>query len=683
MIRLRKILLCDYIYYLLLLLVIIFTIFKVNINYKSNLDINTKDIKGTITNINFNGSKLNIIVKSKEKIKANYYFKTIREKEFVKNNIHLGDKIIINGTLNKPPIPKTKGLFNYRKYLQTKKIIYICKINQIKVIKQNNNIFYKLKEIIVNRCQNRYLKVFILGDKSQIDINILKRYQDLGISHLFAISGMHINLLSLILLKILKIIKIKEEKRLKIVSIVLLFYLFITGLSASVLRSVLFFIFFSINKINYLYIKNINIFIIVLSLSLLINPYYIYDIGFLYSFSISGTLIIMSKYINKFNNYCIKLLVTSYISFIVSIPISLYYFNQLNLLSIIYNIFYVPYVSFIVFPLALISFLIPKFTFILELSITILESSVNIISKFDCLKLVFCNLNKFFYLLYIIIIIYVLNNLLKNKNKKILLLIVLLICHYLKPIVFDKPYLLMIDIGQGDSILIHSKNKNMLIDTGGVAKYINKDFKEINNNSLALTTTIPLLKKEGISKIDYLVITHGDFDHIGEAINLVNNFKVKNIYINDNKVNFLEKRLINEFKYTKKLKEKEIIKLGNLYMMSLNHNLGNENDSSIVLYLKSKTKKLLLMGDASIKTERVLLNNYNLDNIDILKVGHHGSNTSTSKEFLETIKPKLALISAGVNNKFNHPHEETINRLKKHKIIVKTTQELGSVKIYL
>ena len=169
---------------------------------------------------------------------------------------------------------------------------------------------------------------------------------------------MHITLLSSILLKILGKLKLKEKLKYFVVGILLVFYLVLVGFSASILRAVLFFILFSINKIYYFYVKPTNIFITVLFISIIINPNYIYDVGFLYSFSISFSLIVLGDYINKYHNYFLKLLMTSLISFIVSIPITIYNFNQINILSIIYNLFYVPFISIIVFPFSLLNFFI-------------------------------------------------------------------------------------------------------------------------------------------------------------------------------------------------------------------------------------------------------------------------------------------------------------------------------------
>ena len=678
MLKLRKILLCNYLYYIVLIVCLIITITRINLPRNSKYKLSDKQILGIVTNIGIDGNKLDLTIRAKEKIKAYYYFTTVEEKESISNLINLGDELLLKGSLKEIEKNKNEELFDYKKYMKIKNINYIQEVEEIILVKKNTNIFYNLKQLVINRCKNNYLKVFILGDKSLISTDIINSYRDLGISHLFAISGMHITLLSNYLLKLLTKLKVKEEKRYFVVSIFLLFYLFITGISASVLRAVLFFILFSINKIYYFYIKGTNIFIVVLIISLFINPYYIYDVAFLYSFSISFALIVMGDYINKYKSYIKRLFLTSVISFIVSIPITLYNFNQLNLLSIIYNIFYVPYISIIVFPLSLLTFIFPFLDDIFSIFINILEKSCLILDKISLLKIVFCNNHILFYFGYVILILVSLTGIKKSKFKYSMFLIVVLMFHYLQPIVFDKNYMVMIDVGQGDSILIHSKNKSILIDTGGIISYYNEDWQIKNKtNSIVLNTTIPMLKKLGISKLDYLILTHGDADHMGEAINLVENLKVEKAILNSGDLNNLEKNFIKKFDNYEIAYDGYQFNLGDFSFLSINSVLGEENDSSIVLYSVIDKYKLLFMGDASIKSELSIMNKYNLGKIDILKVGHHGSKTSSSKEFIDYINPKYSLISVGEDNKFGHPNKNVMENLNKSKIY--RTDKQGSV----
>ena len=662
MLKLRKILLLDYIYFIFFFIVIILTSIRLLIPKTSNYNINTNQVIGIVTNIKEKDKQVTITIKAKEKLLMTYY------KNKLNINLNLGDKIKVIGELKEPKNQKTKNLFNYKKYLYRQNIFYTISPIKIEILSKNKNIYYYLKQKIINRFnKNAYLNTFIIGDKNYIDSNIKKSYQENGISHLFAISGMHITLLVSIIDKILLRLKIKEYTRFKITIFILTIYLLLVGLSPSILRGVLFYFLFKLNNLYYFYIKPVNLFIIIFSISLLINPNYLYDVGFQYSYLISLSLICLSKEL-KSNNYFISLLKVSIISFIVSIPITLYNFNQINILSIFYNLIFVPLISIIIFPFTLIVFIIKPLEPIYNLLILVLENLSLYLSKILFGKLVFYKLSYIIYLIYfLLILLYIF----RTKKEYIILLFIFLIIHYFYPCIKNETYINFIDVGQGDSILIHKDNKSILIDTGGSLT---------NKGNISNNTIIPLLKSYGINKIEYLILTHGDYDHMGEAINLVDNFKVEKVIFNCGPYNDLEQELIKvldkkKIKYYSCIKELNIDN-NKLYFLQIKE-YDNENDNSNVIYTELNGYKFMFMGDAGIEKEKDILEKYNISNIDVLKVGHHGSNTSSSKIFIDEINPKYSIISVGKNNRYGHPNKEALDNLKNSKIY--RTDQDGSI----
>ena len=664
MLKLRTILLSKYLYYGIFLIALIYTSIILNIPKTSNYKKPPTTISGTITSLTIIDNYLKITLKSStESFILSYTFKNTKEQEEFKKTYHLGNEILVKGEATKP---KNNSNFNYQKYLERKNIYYLIKVKEYSLISSKQNIYYFFKERIAYHLHNNsYLYTFIYGDKSYISKEVIRSYQTNEISHLFAISGMHITLLSSLILKLLKKLKVKENTSYFITIIFLLFYLLLVGPSASILRGVLFFILFSLNKIYYFYIKPFHLFLLVLSISLIFNPFFIYDLGFLYSFSISLALIETSSYLQ--GNYFISLLKTSLISFLVSIPISLYNFSSLNFLSIIYNLFFVPLISIIIFPLSLIlvfcPFLLPIYNFL----INILESLSLFLSKISILTFTFKRINIIFYLLYYPLIILFINGLIKKERKQYLPLIIILLIHYSYPFFLNETYVKVQDVGQGDSIIIHSNNCTILLDTGTSTD---------NNYSLSVNTTIPTLKKLGIKKIDYLLLSHGDKDHAGDALYLLEHFKVKNIYMNLGEKNYYEKAIASKYDYHI-AKEGTTINCGDLVLIQLNKEFPEENDSSSIYYMKYNETSFLFMGDATTISERYIIENYELSNIDFLKVGHHGSNTSTSKSFYNTIRPKYSLISVGKNNRYGHPNKEVLENLKDSKIY--RTDQDGSI----
>ena len=173
---------------------------------------------------------------------------------------------------------------------------------------------------------------------------------------------------------------------------------------------------------------------------------------------------------------------------------------------------------------------------------------------------------------------------------------------------------------------------------------------------------------------------HGDYDHMGEAINLVENIKVEKVIFNCGKSNYLEKELIKvlnrkKIKYYYCIKELNIDN-NKLYFLQTNI-YDNENDNSNVIYTELNGYKFMFMGDASVTTEKEILDKYNLSDIDVLKVGHHGSKTSSSKYFIDAINPKYSVISVGRNNRYGHPNKEVLDNLYNSKIYI--TDQDGSI----
>lgn len=646
---------------LLFSLVLYVYIITSNLIYKTNYQEGYIELIGVIHEINIKNDKIDIVLNAKEKILVSYY----------SDNCHykLGDKVKIMGQLNKPSINSVFNLFNYRNYLLSKKIYFHLKADSVEKVSNNDNWFFKIKNSIIDKINtyksSTYLKTFILGDQSEINNNMKLIYQENGINHLLAISGMQVTLYANLMLFILN--KVFKKGNHMLVSIFLMIYAFLTNLMPSIVRAVLFFTFSKL-KLN-----RFDLMMIIAGMMLIYNPYYIYNVGFVFSFLISLFLINYGYLIEQYKNYLIKLLVTSLICFLVSIPILINNFFTINLMSPIINIFFVPYVSFIIFPISLLTICFPIFDPLLLILVNFLEYSSIVFNNIN-INLIFSKVPFIIFILYYVIIVLVL-----NKSKYIYLLIIFMFIHYNIRLFMNNSYLTMIDVGQGDSILLEIKGGAILIDTGGVFT--------TSNYSMAISKTIPYLKSLGIKNLDYLIITHGDHDHIGEAWNLVSNFKVNEVIFNSGNNNDLELKLINlldikKIRYQFINKGKIIYKKHELHFIN-DKDILNENEDSLVLYTKIANQNILFMGDTGKETEKYLLNTYNLSNMDILKVGHHGSKNSSDQLFIKKTTPKISLISAGLNNQFKHPHQEVIDSLDNINSLTYVTSINGSIRINL
>lgn len=650
--RLRHILQSKYLIKIITIIIFIITLLYTNYYpFKSKYTKDDKEFIGIVTKYEVKEDKITIEIKAKEKLLITYKY---QDKEF--NNLSYGDKIKVKGTLITPSKNTNQNTFNYQKYLYYKKIYYLVEATSINKIANNHNYLYTIKNTLyqkINKLKSsNYIKTLLFCDNT-LSKEIKESYRINGISHLFSVSGMHINFFVSIIYLYLN--KITYNKRIKylITNIFIITYLILFP-SSSLLRSAVMSILYSINYLLKLKIKKIDILLLTLGVSLLINPFIIYDLGYIYSYTITFFLVLSSSTLKK-KNKINKIIYISLLSFLVSIPITIYNSYEINIISILLNIILVPIISIIILPLTILTYIFPILDSILYLFTNTLETISLFISKINITKMIFPKPSLLIIVLYYIIF------LLSYQNKKYFYLnIILLIIIYISPYLNSNFEVVMFEVGEADCHLIkYPYNKNtILIDTG-------KNEYKIKNE------VIPYLKSIGIKKIDYLIITHGDEDHIGGSITLINNFQVKNVILNKGTFTDIEKELI------KNLNKKKIpyqininkINLSNhtIYLLN-NTKYNNENDNSIITYFTYQKYKFLYMGDASITTEDNLLENYNLNNISILKVGHHGSNTSSSKDFISQINPSISLISVGENNIYHHPNKEVTNNLSKSRI---------------
>ena len=651
MIKLKNILQSKYIFFILLLITIISSLIRINLK---KVDIETP-FEGILENYTIDGNKLSFILKNKYSLKCTYYIKDENELNILKN-LNLGISLRVEGSIDNPKSNTIPNTFNYKKYLKSKKIYKVMSVENYKAINYKTNIIYTIKNKIVKQIDKykskRYISAFILGDKKYLDDEIKKRYQELGVSHIFAISEMHVSLITGILFFILK--KVKDNLKYFIVISFLIIYVFLTGLQASVLRSVSFFIVNYLNK-KYSFDLDIkNVFLIAVIILLIIYPNLIIDIGFQYSSIISFSLINFSCLIK--GNYLKTSLTISIIAFLVSLPITINNNFEINILSIINNLFIVPYISYILYPFSILTFFIPIFDNLLFIFCNLIEE---VSSHLLVLNIIIPKMN-----IITIIIYYLCLYIFLKTYKKIYLVVILCLILINKYFYIIDPsyYIYYLDVSQGDSSLIRYKNEAILIDTGGSVSFKEDEWKKKKEYHIT-DSTITFFKSIGVSKIDYLILTHGDADHLGDSLNLLENFKVKKIILNNGEINTYEKKLQKyKNKITKEYNSKINIKFLNTKIYD------NENDNSIVIYLNIHNIKFLFMGDASINVEKEILEKYNLTNVDFLKVGHHGSDTSSGKEFIDEINPKYSIISVGKNNRYGHPKDKVLNNLSNSKI---------------
>lgn len=386
---------------------------------------------------------------------------------------------------------------------------------------------------------------------------------------------------------------------------------------------------------------------------LLLKPSLILNSAFYLGFGISILMAFMQGTLRRYGKIKQKLY-TSLLIYVLILPLNINATYKLSLFG--------PLIQFILRPLGVIIFTFAYISFLLNFVfspiypfIWAINWIITTLSQLD-FYLDFAPLPKLimyiYYSLYLVVIYSWEIKLLPLQNNGVFALASILLLNLLPVRNTFTEAVYFINVGQGDAILFRSKDVGVLIDTGG-SKYF--DISE--------EVILPFLIKHKINYLHSVIITHNDFDHSGALPNIL-------------RANPNSKLITSsgDFPYT----------VGDLTFYNLNNQSAlslDNNDSSLVLYCEFMNKRWLLMGDASIKVEEEIIKSYPTLSVDYLKVGHHGSNTSTSSEFINQIKPKEAIISVGLNY-YGHPHQEVINTLIDANVKIRRTDIESTIAYY-
>jgi len=550
--------------------------------------------------------------------------------------INLGDY----GTFETKDITlNTSSLFNYQEYLENSGYKYFKSLNKMEV-KDNYFVISKIQNYMMKRsevCGNTkgYINTLLFG-KKDLEESIYNSSIDLGISHLLAISGTHVSVFLFILSFILdKLFYFSKPKNIIIV-LFLIFLVFVTNLSISVIRSSFIYLAPIILAKNHKFTKLDYLSMIAIIL-IIINPKIIYLTSFILSFFVSFLLITFIKFDNK-TNKLLGLIKTSFIVFIFTLPVVINLNYEFNIMTIVLSPLASTYFELILIPLSIITYIIPSINNFTVLFFDLYDNFISIISTINFTKIIMGNISIFFIALYFIFLLKITASKKLNKIKWIFSLLLLLTVIYVRPYLNNSFEIKMLDVGQGDSILItYPKCEYVIL----VDSY---------NNAC------DYLKYYGIKKIDLLILTHGDSDHINDFSEVYNTYKPKEIITTKYTTSTELKELINTYNI------KEVISgYCNNYIEVLGpiNKSESENDNSLVVRINYQNESFLFMGDAEYSEENDLIDRYqNYLESSFLKAGHHGASTSSTSKFLSIVNPSYVLVSVGINNKYGHPNND-------------------------
>lgn len=612
-----------------------------------------------------------------------------------KADLNLGDLITFQGVLKEPMQNTNPKLYNYKLNLLSEKIYATMTVKdyQIRTIKNENKFKYRIKDTFVKDVEtlfNRYLNEensqlmtsILLGKSSYLDEDNLLLYRDLGLAHIMAVSGLHIGIISGFLIFLFSRLGIKRRLNITLSLAIIWTYGFLIGYPPSIMRaSIMFSLLFYSTIIHEPY-DSINTLSIACFILLLINPYFLFNIGFQLSFVAAFSIVFFTPYIKEMF-YPYKGKVTNTIAALLAVnlgllPIQAYYFNRIGLFSILANLILLP-----LFSIALIlGFIMLGSLYILGYLNIVIGPILNLLLRlqYRLIEIIPSQVFKvyspelptiilYYLLLMLILKVITIENLKKSILNVITIYLIFLIMINSILVFSDKSIELhFIDVGQGDSILIRTKDGDYLMDTGGSPM---ESAFDISKN-----ITLPYLEKLGISRLKAIFITHFHADHCQGLPLLVENIKVDNIvasYIpKDNDLPII------------------IVKQGDQIILDKNTKLtiiwpdkaksNNENNMSLVGLLSYYNRHVLLTGDIEKEVEPLIGDKLN-KSIDVLKVPHHGSKTSSTEIFLEKLRPTIGIISVGRNNLHNHPSPEVVWRYNDYGSTLYRTDENGLIKL--
>lgn len=637
------------------------------------------------------------------------------------SNLHLGSVVAVRGILEPFPASRNPGEFDYGRYLELQEIEGVARVtekNGIQIIDSSEGfslgvLFASLRRScsgVLERYsapeQANFLKGVLLGDRGDIAPELKQSFIDTGTIHILAVSGFNVGIIALICFSIFSLFRLPKIVIVIATAVVILAHMFLTGATASVVRAT---IMASVLLIGALIERKTDIYnsLSVAALIILLwDPKQLFDVGFQLSFTAVFSIVyfypLLVQWIKKTPerygkfkgiDYTLKLLALSLAAQLGTIPFTAYYFGRVSVVSLVANLVVVPLVGFntmLGFITIAVSFVSPWVAGCYAVSnnmlVTALLSCVRIASKVPLAYVETANLTASFPFFYYIGVvgIFNLNKPRFVKSALVLFLVVLNVATFGNVFAYKEPALVLtvLDVGQGDALLLELPNgKHILVDAG--AKSYTYDAGE--------KVVVPFLKRKGINSLDAVCITHAHSDHLGGVSSVLRHIQMNRI---------IEANVSNTGELYKQIKD--IAQELNVPMQGVSAGAALDfdpdvriyvlhprlpadstarlNNASIVLKVVYGKTSLLLAGDVELGAEEKIMERYGpLLASDVLKVGHHGSVTSSSANFVQKVKPTFAIISVGRYNKFGQPSPLVIENLKAHNVKIQRTDHAGAV----
>ena len=639
--------------------------------------------------IKVNGDSLSFRGKADGRTFQVYYkLQSEEEKEQFQALIDLYE-IELEGKLSEPEGQRNFGGFDYQAYLKTQGIYQTLNIKRIQSLQKvgswdigENLSSLRRKAVVWIKTHfpdpmRNYMTGLLLGHLDTDFEEMNELYSSLGIIHLFALSGMQVGFFMDAFKKLLLRLGLTQEKLKWLTYPFSLIYAGLTGFSASVIRSLL-------QKLLAQHgVKGLDNFALTILVLFIIMPNFFLTAGGVLSCTYAFILTMTSKEGEGFKAVARESLVIS----LGILPILSFYFAEFQPWSILLTFVFSFLFDLVFLPLLSILFILSFAYPVTQLNLVFewLESIIRLVSQMASRPLVFGQPNAWLLILLLVSLALVYD--MRKHIKRLAgfsLFIVVLFFLTKHPLENE---ITMLDVGQGESIFLRDvTGKTILIDVGGKAESDKKieKWQEKATTSNAQRTLIPYLKSRGVDKIDQLILTNTEKEHVGDLLEVTKAFHIGEILVS--KGSLTQKEFVAELEASQtKVRSVTVgenlpIFGGSLEVLSPRQIGDEDRDGSLVLYGKLLDKNFLFTGNLKEKGEKDFLKQYPDLEVDVLKVGQHGSKTSSNPAFLEKLNPEISLISVGKNNRAKLPHQETLTRLETIKSKIYRTDQNGAIR---
>ena len=655
------------------------------------------------------------LLQSEGKEETVYFYYTIgtEEEKFNWEQQRFPQRVVATVQLEKPEAERNLHQFDFEDYLNAKSVHWVVTVEAIQSLSEDRSFWSwpsSIRRSIILMLEKLpavqttdYIQTMLFNQSHTIAGDTLDAYRGIGLLHLFSISGMHIQLLLSQMRYILLRMKVSHETTNKLLVVFLIAYGVLTGWGIGVFRAICTHFILLMGKITGHRIEAKDAFALTVMVAVFYNPLLIYSASFQLSYLLAGVLYFVApvsaewKLNGLLKDICLTALMT-----MVSFPVVAYHFFEVSWLGIFVNVIFSFFFSWLLFPLFWLLFFavlfFPEAPFLGVLCavsdnlLTLLETFAGAAADLDFASLVTGRPPAFYFALVWIALVLLLLSV-EKAQRDIRVLCFLMAAVGLFSVAHQltaSGKVVMLDVGQGDAILIITPfhRSAVLIDTGGVITFEREAWQVRETATTAGEKLVSIIKAEGVKKLDRVFLTHADQDHVGSLRELAEGLPIDAVYFPKGaEGNAAFAAVLLELQSQHQvglfpLLGKVDLEIDADFVFHILAPLApgeGGNEDSLVIQTSIGGLDWLFTGDLGEKGEEVLMRTYPDLKTDVLKIGHHGSATSSSEGFLDHVQPELALISAGKQNRYGHPDAQILERLELRNIPIFRTDRQGAI----